>query len=58
MGAPGSQRKEYALALYDHFSINGFVSVGDLLNKEISKKSELAKKVMMARKTYSFSIHY
>ncbi len=54
MGPPGSQRKEYALALADFFSFENCISVGDLLSKEISKKSDLGKKIAESRKTYSY----
>ena len=48
MGPPGSKRKEHALALAEHFKFES-VSVGDLLNKEISKKSELGKCIKESR---------
>lgn len=46
MGPPGSKRKEIALSLAEYLSEdNSFIciSVGDLLIKEISKKSEFGK---------------
>ena len=46
IGPPGSKRKELALSLAEHLSEEGnytCISVGDLLNKEINKKSELGK---------------
>ena len=57
VGPPGSKRKEIALTLSEYLSEeNAFVwiSVGDLLNKEISKKSEFGKQIVEARKTYSY----
>jgi adenylate kinase len=42
MGPPGSRRKEHALSLAEYFNYES-VSLGDLLKKEISKKSELGK---------------
>ena len=46
VGPPGSKRKEIALSLAEYLSEDGnfvCISVGDLLNKEISKKSEFGK---------------
>ena len=40
IGPPGSKVRELALSLAEHFKF-GFVSVGDLLIKELSKKSTL-----------------
>jgi adenylate kinase len=54
MGPPGSQRKEYALALAEYFSFGACISVGDLLSKEIAKKSELGRLIADSRKTYSY----
>lgn len=53
MGPPGSNRKENALALAEHFNWT-CISTGDLLNKEISKKSEYGKTIAEARKTYKY----
>jgi len=53
MGPPGSKRKEHALALAEHFNCES-VSVGDLLNKEISKKSELGKCIKESRQAYQY----
>jgi len=50
-------RKEIALSLTEYFSEEAeltCISVGDLLNKEIAKKSEYGKQIMEARKTYSY----
>lgn len=59
MGPPGSKRKEIALSLAEYLSEereNQFVciSVGDLLRKEISKKSEFGKQIVESRRTYSY----
>ena len=40
VGPPGSNIRGLALELCDHFHYN-CISVGDLLKKEISKKSDL-----------------
>lgn len=53
MGPPGSQWKEHALSLSDHFKYES-VSVGDLLNKEISKKSDLGKLIHDHKKKYEY----
>jgi adenylate kinase len=56
-GPPGSNRKEIALSLAEYLSEDGnfvCISVGDLLAKEISKKSEFGKQIMEQRKTYSY----
>jgi adenylate kinase len=55
VGPPGSKRKEHALALAEHFNWT-CISVGDLLTKEVSKKSEYGKGLTEARKNYQFSI--
>lgn len=44
VGPPGSNRKEHALALGEYFNWT-CISVGDLLNKEISKKSDYGKAI-------------
>jgi DNA helicase TIP49 (TBP-interacting protein) len=48
VGPPGSKRKEIALSLGEYLSEEGenpfvCISVGDLLRKEIQKKSEFGK---------------
>lgn len=53
VGPPGSNRKEIALSLADHFAWP-CVSVGDLLNKEVSKKSELGKEISECKKMYKY----
>lgn len=57
VGPPGSKRKEIALSLTEYLSEEGnfvCISVGDLLNKEINKKSEFGKRIVESRKTYSY----
>lgn len=54
VGPPGSNRKEIALSLAEHFNWV-CISVGDLLNKEVSKKSEYGKFIAEARKKYEYS---
>jgi adenylate kinase len=44
MGPPGSNRKENALALAEHFGWS-CISIGDLLKKEVSKKSDYGKAI-------------
>ena len=44
MGPPGSNRKENALALAEHFGW-ACISIGDLLKKEVSKKSDYGKTI-------------
>ena len=52
-GPPGASRKENDLALYDYFGWS-CISVGDLLKKEVSKKSEHAAVIQEAFKLYRF----
>lgn len=54
MGPPGSNRKENALALTDYFNWT-CISMGDLLKKEISKKSEYGKQIAESLKNYRYS---
>ena len=56
MGPPGSKRKEHILTLAENFEDFKYeaICVGDLLNKEISKKSDLGKRIFESRKTYSY----
>lgn len=53
MGPPGSNRKENALALAEHFNWT-CISVGDLLKKEVSKKSDLGKDISESLKNYRY----
>ena len=53
MGPPGSKRKEHALALSDHFQHES-VSVGDLLNREINKKTPLGQRIHDSRKRHQY----
>lgn len=54
MGPPGSKRKEHILTLADNFEDFKYeaICVGDLLSKEVSKKSDFGKRINDARKTY------
>lgn len=56
MGPPGSKRKEHILTLADNFEDFKYeaICVGDLLNKEITKKSDYGKQIVSTRKTYSY----
>ena len=56
VGPPGSGRKETALALSEHFSW-GCISIGDLLKKEVSKKSEYGKAITESLKHYRYGNH-
>ncbi len=54
---PGSRGKEIALSLAEYLSENGnftCISVGDLVDKEISKRSAFGKEIEQSRQTYSF----
>ena len=46
---PGTNRKETSLALAEYFNWT-CISVGDLLNKEVSKKSDYGKRIQESRK--------
>ena len=53
MGPPGSGRKENALALAEYFGW-ACISIGDLLKKEVSKKSEWGKLITQQQKYYRY----
>jgi adenylate kinase len=53
VGPPGSGRKENALALAEYFAWS-CISIGDLLKKEISKKSEYGKSITESMKHYRY----
>ena len=53
VGPPGSNRKEIALSLGEYFNWQS-ISVGDLLKKEISKKSEYGKAIIESQKYYRY----
>ena len=53
VGPPGSARKETALALGEYFNWSA-ISVGDLLNKELSKKSDFGKEIAESYKNLSY----
>lgn len=53
MGPTGSRKKEKALTLAEEFNYVT-VSVGDLLGREISKKSELGKRIKEAQTNFAY----
>ena len=53
VGPPGSNRKENALALAEYFGW-ACISIGDLLKKEVSKKTEFAASILEAFKVYRY----
>jgi hypothetical protein len=53
VGPPGSNRKENALALAEYFNWQS-ISIGDLLKKEVSKKSEYGKAISESLKNYRY----
>jgi len=55
MGPPGCLKKEKALTLAEEFNC-ATVSVGDLLDREITKKSELGKKIKDAKAKFAYGI--
>lgn len=58
IGPPGSKRKEVALTLADALSEEGnaiqCISVGDLINKEVTKHSDFGIEIEQSRETYSY----
>ena len=56
MGPPGSRKKEKALTLAEYFGYSS-VSVGDLLEKEIAKKSDYGKQIAEAKDKLSYGIY-
>jgi len=55
VGPPGSNRKENALALAEHFNWS-CISIGDLLKKEVSKKSDYGKAITESLKQYKYGM--
>ena len=53
MGPPGSFRQENTLYLAEQFGWK-CISTGDLLRKEVLKKSEVGKKIQDAFKNYQY----
>lgn len=55
---PGSRGKEIALSLAEYLSEQAgnitCISVGDLIDKEISKRSSYGKEIEQSRQTYSY----
>lgn len=54
LGPPGSFRKDYSLYIAEQFGW-ACIDLGELLKKEVIKKSEIGKKVQDAFKSYRFS---
>ena len=54
-GPPGCRKKEKALTLAEEFNFVA-MSVGDLLDREVSKKSESGKKIADAKAKFSYGI--
>lgn len=52
-GMPGSNRKEIALSVADHYGTS-CISVGDILDKEVNKKSKIGKEISNSKKKYQF----
>jgi adenylate kinase len=57
VGPPGSSRKETALALGEYFNWSA-ISVGDMLNKELSKKSDFGKEIAESYKNLQYGKSY
>ena len=53
MGPPGCNRRENALALAEYFQWN-CISIKDLLQKEMTKKSEFGKSIADSLKHYRY----
>jgi len=53
MGAPGTFRKENATFISEHFGWK-CIDAGELLRKEVNKKTEVGKKIQDAFKGYRF----
>ena len=53
MGPPGCMKKEKGLTLAGEFNFEG-VSVGDLLDNEVGKKTEQGKKIAEAKAKGAF----
>lgn len=53
MGPPGFRRKEKALTLNEEFKY-ATISVGDLLEKEVNKKTEYGKKIRDAKSKFVY----
>jgi adenylate kinase len=53
VGPPGCSRKENALALAEYFNWQ-CISIGDLLKKEVSKKTEYGKVIQDCLKNYRY----
>lgn len=53
MGPPGSFRQENAIQVSEAFQWR-CISVGDLMRREVTKKTEVGKKITEAFKEYRF----
>lgn len=53
VGPPGSNRKEIGLSLADHFGWP-CVNVGDLLTREVNKKTDIGKEIQESKKVYKY----
>lgn len=53
IGPPGSNRKEVALSVADHFGAV-CISTGDVIQKELNKKNDKAKIIQEAKKKYTY----
>lgn len=53
IGPPGCRKKEKALTLGEYFNYAS-LPMGDLLEKEIAKKSDYGKKIAEAKEKYSY----
>lgn len=53
MGAPGSNRKDLARKLAEHFEWS-FISLSDCLNDEVDKKTDVGKIISKMRKSYTY----
>jgi adenylate kinase family enzyme len=51
MGPPGANRHEISLGLAEYFSWR-YISTGDLLRKEVEKKSEEGKRIDECQKVF------
>lgn len=56
VGPPGSKLRELSLTLADYLNFH-FVSIGDLIEKELSKKSELVKNNIIYYRVNKYKIH-
>ena len=55
MGPPGSFRRDISHFISDQFAGWVCIDLGDILRKEVIKKSELGKSIQSSFKSYKFS---